>query len=379
MTNQKKLIEIAQVFLKLGLFAFGGPAAHIAMMEEEIVRKRKWMDHSHFLDLMGATNLIPGPNSTEMTMHCGYVRGGVAGLFVAGFCFIFPAVVLTLLLAYFYVQYGQIPEVEPFIEGIKPAVLAIILGAVFKLGKKALKNWQLGGIGALVIMASYLGVNEVTALLSAGLFGGLFFYGMNQAKSNTHRSILPFLPLSISVPMVSKTLVTSSNIFWIFLKVGAVLYGSGYVLFAYLKCELVEPGYMQMNELIDAIAVGQFTPGPVLSTATFIGYQLGGFGGAIAATLGIFLPSFLFVWMLNPLVAQLRKSTFLGFFLDSVNVAAVAIMVFVLAEMTLKTVDNWQNGVVAILGLLCVFGPKKISSVWIVLGGSILGFFLSLF
>jgi chromate transporter len=379
MTNQQKLIEIAQVFLKLGLFAFGGPAAHIAMMEEEIVRKRKWMDHSHFLDLMGATNLIPGPNSTEMTMHCGYVRGGVAGLFVAGFCFIFPAVVLTLLLAYFYVQFGQIPEVEPFIEGIKPAVLAIILGAVFKLGKKALKNWQLGGIGALVIIASYLGVNEVTALLSAGLFGGLFFYGMNQAKSNTHRSILPFLPLSISVPIVSKTLMSSSNIFWIFLKVGAVLYGSGYVLFAYLKGELVEPGYMQMNELIDAIAVGQFTPGPVLSTATFIGYQLGGFGGAIAATLGIFLPSFLFVWMLNPLVARLRKSTFLGFFLDSVNVAAVAIMVFVLAEMTLETVANWQNGVVAILGLLCVFGPKKISSVWIVLGGSILGFFLSLF
>lgn len=379
MTNQKKLIEIAQVFLKLGLFAFGGPAAHIAMMEEEIVRKRKWMNHSHFLDLMGATNLIPGPNSTEMTMHCGYVRGGVAGLFVAGFCFIFPAVVLTLLLAYFYVQFGQIPEVEPFIEGIKPAVLAVILGAVFKLGKKALKNWQLGGIGLLVIMASYLGINEVTALLSAGLFGGLLFYGMNQAKSNTHHSFLPFLPLSISVPMVSKTLVTSSNIFWIFLKVGAVLYGSGYVLFAYLKGELVEPGYMQMNELIDAIAVGQFTPGPVLSTATFIGYQLGGFGGAIAATLGIFLPSFLFVWMLNPLVARLRKSTFLGFFLDSVNVAAVAIMVFVLAEMTLETVDNWQNGVVAILGLLCVFGPKKISSIWIVLGGSILGFFLSLF
>lgn len=379
MTNQKKLIEIAQVFLKLGLFAFGGPAAHIAMMEEEIVRKRKWMNHSHFLDLMGATNLIPGPNSTEMTMHCGYVRGGVAGLFVAGFCFIFPAVVLTLLLAYFYVQFGQIPEVEPFIEGIKPAVLAVILGAVFKLGKKALKNWQLGGIGVFVIMASYLGVNEVTALLSAGLFGGLLFYGMNQTKSNTHRSILPFLPLSISVPMVSKTLVTSSNIFWIFLKVGAVLYGSGYVLFAYLKGELVEPGYMQMNELIDAIAVGQFTPGPVLSTATFIGYQLGGFGGAIAATLGIFLPSFLFVWMLNPLVARLRKSTFLGFFLDSVNVAAVAIMVFVLAEMTLETVDNWQNGVVAILGLLCVFGPKKISSIWIVLGGSILGYFLSLF
>ena len=380
MENNKKqnLIEIAQVFLKLGLFAFGGPAAHIAMMEEEIVRKRKWMDHSHFLDLMGATNLIPGPNSTEMTMHCGYVRGGVLGLFIAGVCFIFPAVILTGFLAYLYVEFGQIPSVEPFIAGIKPAILAVILGAVFKLGKKALKNWQLGVLAVLVILVSFLGVNEVTALLSAGLLGGLFFYGINEPSETNNKRIFQVIGIPLISPLIAKTVLSTSKIFWIFLKVGSVLYGSGYVLFAYLKGELVEPGYLHMNELIDAIAVGQFTPGPVLSTATFIGYQLGGFGGAIAATLGIFLPSFLFVWMLNPLITRLRKNKFLGYFLDSVNVSAVAIMVVVLLEMTYETIINWQTAVIALLGLFFVFGQKKLSSIWIVIGGSALGYVLSL-
>ena len=376
--KRNNLKEIAQVFFKLGLFAFGGPAAHIAMMEEEIVRKRKWMDHSHFLDLMGATNLIPGPNSTEMTMHCGYVRGGVLGLFIAGVCFIFPAVILTGFLAYLYVEFGQIPSVEPFIAGIKPAILAVILGAVFKLGKKALKNWQLGVLAVLVILVSFLGVNEVTALLSAGLLGGLFFYGINEPSETNNKRIFQVIGIPLISPLIAKTVLSTSKIFWIFLKVGSVLYGSGYVLFAYLKGELVEPGYLHMNELIDAIAVGQFTPGPVLSTATFIGYQLGGFGGAIAATLGIFLPSFLLVWMLNPLITRLRKNKFLGYFLDSVNVAAVAIMVVVLLELTYETIINWQTAVIALLGLFFVFGQKKLSSIWIVIGGSALGYVLSL-
>ncbi|MEN8839026.1 MAG: chromate efflux transporter [Flavobacteriales bacterium] len=375
--KRNNLLEIAQVFFKLGLFAFGGPAAHIAMMEEEIVRKRKWMDHQHFLDLMGATNLIPGPNSTEMTMHCGYVRGGVKGLFIAGFCFIFPAVILTGFLAFLYVEFGQVPQIEPFISGIKPAILAVILGAVFKLGKKALKNWQLAILAGLVILVSFLGVNEVTALLSAGLLGGLFFYSINELKGSDSKRILPVIGIPILSPIIAKTVLSTSKIFWTFLKVGSVLYGSGYVLFAYLKGELVEPGYLQMNELIDAIAVGQFTPGPVLSTATFIGYQLGGFGGAIAATLGIFLPSFLFVWMLNPLITKLRKNKFLSYFLDSVNVAAVAIMVVVLLEMSYETIINWQSAIIACLGIFFVFGPKKLSAIWIVIGGSALGYFLS--
>ncbi len=378
-SSKNNLLEIAQVFFKLGLIAFGGPAAHIAMMEEEIVRKRKWMDHAHFLDLMGATNLIPGPNSTEMTMHCGYTRGGVPGLFIAGACFIFPAVVLTGFLAFLYVEYGQIPAVEPFIAGIKPAILAVILGAVVKLGKKALKSWELAILGVLVIAASFLGVNEVIALLSAGVLGGLFFYLKSNAESGgTIKKAFPLLFVSGSVPIIAKTVLSSTKIFWIFLKVGAVLYGSGYVLFAYLEGELIETGYMQMSELLDAIAVGQFTPGPVLSTATFVGYQLGGFGGAIAATLGIFLPSFFFVWMLNPLVKKMRSSKFLGFFLDSVNVAAVAIMVAVLFRMTVETVVDWQTAVIAAFGLFFVFGPKKLSALWIVIGGSVLGYLLSL-
>ena len=377
-SSKNNLLEIAQVFFKLGLIAFGGPAAHIAMMEEEIVRKRKWMDHAHFLDLMGATNLIPGPNSTEMTMHCGYHRGGVIGLFIAGACFIFPAVVLTGLLAFLYVEYGEIPAVEPFIAGIKPAILAVILGAVVKLGKKALKNWELAVLGAIVIAVSFLGVNEVIALLSAGVLGGLFFYLRSNMQSGSIKNTLPLLITSVSAPVVAKTVLSSTKIFWIFLKVGAVLYGSGYVLFAYLEGELIETGYMQMSELLDAIAVGQFTPGPVLSTATFIGYQLGGFGGAVGATLGIFLPSFIFVWMLNPLVKKMRSSKFLGFFLDSVNVAAVAIMVAVLFRMSIETVVDWQSAVIAAFGLFFVFGPKKLSALWIVIGGSILGFVLSL-
>lgn len=381
-TSKNNLIEIAQVFFKLGLIAFGGPAAHIAMMEDEIIRKRKWMNHTHFLDLMGATNLIPGPNSTEMTMHCGYHRGGILGLFVAGICFIFPAVVITLILAYFYVEYGEKPEIAPFIDGIKPAILAVILGAIFKLGKKALKSWELGILGALVIFVSgYLGYNEVIVLLSAGVLGAIYFYIRNNSMgdSSVKKSFLPLLSVNIITPVVAKAgAVSSLKIFLIFLKVGAVLYGSGYVLFAYLEGELVVPGYMQMNELIDAIAVGQFTPGPVLSTATFIGYQLGGFWGAIGATVGIFLPSFIFVLLLNPLVKKMRSSKFLGYFLDSVNISAVAIMVSVLFTMGMETIVSWQAGVILALSLFAVFGPKKLSSMWIVLGGSILGYLLSL-
>lgn len=387
MKKNKNIIEVAQVFFKLGLFAFGGPAAHVAMMEDEIVTKRKWMDRQHFLDLMGATNLIPGPNSTEMTMHCGYQRAGVLGLFVAGFCFIFPAVVTTCILAYLYVEYGTLPQVEQFVFGIKPAVLAIIAGAVLKLGKKALKSWELGVLGVFVIIASFSGVNEVIALLVAGIIGAIIFYTQEKTTGKSYKTFLPLLSLNLTTAVVAKTAIPAMKVFWIFLKVGAVLYGSGYVLFAYLEDELVASGLMSMPELLDAIAVGQFTPGPVLSTATFIGYQLAGFGGAIAATVGIFLPSFLFVLMLNPLVHKMRKSKFLGYFLDSVNVAAVAIMVAVLFTMGKETIFpnvnsetlfSWQALVIAAISFFFVFGPKKLNSMWIVLGGGVLGYLLSL-
>jgi len=375
--NKGKLLEVAQVFFKMGCIAFGGPAAHIAMMEEEVVNKRKWMSRQHFLDLIGVTNLIPGPNSTEMTMHCGHERAGIPGLFVAGFSFIFPAVVITGFLAWLYVNYGSLPNVEPFVYGIKPAVLAIIAGAVLKLGKKALKGWELGFLGVLVIAASLLGFNEVTVLLIAGVLGTIYFTSKSKLMDSP-KSIVPLVLLQISSTAVLK--ITSVKVFWTFLKVGSVLYGSGYVLFAYLDAELVTAGWMTQQELMDAIAVGQFTPGPVLSTATFIGYQLTGFWGAVAASLGIFLPSFLFVLMLNPLIPKMRKSKVLGHFLNSVNVAAVAVMVGVLFEMSrVILINDWRAIVIAVISIGVTFGLKKSNAMWTVLGGSILGYLLLLF
>ena len=377
MKNKGKLLEVAQVFFKMGCIAFGGPAAHIAMMEEEVVNKRKWMSRQHFLDLIGVTNLIPGPNSTEMTMHCGHERAGIPGLFVAGFSFIFPAVVITGFLAWLYVNYGSLPNVEPFVYGIKPAVLAIIAGAVLKLGKKALKGWELGFLGVLVIAASLLGFNEVTVLLIAGVLGTIYFTSKSKLMDSP-KSIVPLVLLQISSTAVLK--ITSVKVFWTFLKVGSVLYGSGYVLFAYLDAELVTAGWMTQQELMDAIAVGQFTPGPVLSTATFIGYQLTGFWGAVAASLGIFLPSFLFVLMLNPLIPKMRKSKVLGHFLNSVNVAAVAVMVGVLFEMSrVILINDWRAIIIAVISVGVTFGLKKSNAMWTVLGGSLLGYLLLLF
>jgi len=359
-----ELREIAKLFFKLGTIAFGGPAAHVAMMEDEVVKKRKWMTQEHFLDLMGATNLIPGPNSTEMTMHCGHERGGWKGLFVAGSCFIFPAVVITMVFAWAYEKYGQLPSVEPFIYGIKPAVIAIILSAVFRLGKKALKTKELAVFGILTLIATLLGVHEIVALFACGLLG-ILWYLITAKKTAT----LSFIPIFLLQTSTLKILLT-------FLKVGAILYGSGYVLFAFLDAELVNTGILSRPELMDAIAVGQFTPGPVLSTSTFIGWQLGGFWGAIAATVGIFLPSFLFVLLLNPLIPKMRQSKIISAFLDAVNIAAVAVIVAVCIEMGKESLTDWRTILIAVLSLIVVFGFKKLNSAFIVLGGAILGFLL---
>ena len=371
-----KLKEVASVFFKMGLIAFGGPAAHIAMMEQEIVEKRKWLTPEHFLDLIGATNLIPGPNSTEMTMHCGHERAGFAGLVVAGMAFIFPAVVITGVLAWLYVTYGTLPQVEQFTYGIKPAVVAIIAAAVYKLGKKALKSVELGILGALTITVGFLGVNEVNALLGAGILGAIYFYFKTKTidlKANK-KALTPLLILKTSA--LAATQMSALKVFWIFLKVGAILYGSGYVLFAFLDGELVATGLLTRQELMDAIAVGQFTPGPVLSTATFIGYQLFGFWGAIAATVGIFLPSFIFVLILNPIIPKLRKSRFLSAFLDAVNIAAVAIMLKVLVEMGMESVTDWKSAVILLLSFVFTFALKKSNAMVTVLMGSIAGWLL---
>ncbi|WP_230679842.1 chromate efflux transporter [Pontibacter sp. 172403-2] len=374
MDRRARLKELTLLFLKLGTIAFGGPAAHIAMMEDEVVKKRKWMERQHFLDLIGATNLIPGPNSTEMTMHIGHERAGFVGLLVAGASFILPAVLITAVFAWLYQQYGQLPQVEPFIYGIKPAVIAIIVAAVYSLGQKAVKNLQLLLLGLLTLAAALVGVNEIAALLGAG-FAGLLLYAIKNQRV-TLKSIAPTLLLQ---PLYADTLpISLVSIFFTFLKIGAILYGSGYVLFAFLDAELVAKGFMERRQLIDAIAVGQFTPGPVLSTATFVGWQLDGWQGAGAATAGIFLPSFFFVLVLNPIIPRLRKSKLFSAFLDAVNVASVAVIVAVVIEMGKSTLTDWRTIVIVVASLVVVFWLKKLNSAFIVIGGALLGYLLSL-
>jgi len=372
MKESNKLIEVAQVFFKLGCFAFGGPAAHIAMMQEEAVHKRKWMTEQHFLDLMGATNLIPGPNSTEMTMHCGHERAGWKGLFVAGFCFIFPAVVITSVFAWLYQQYGELPNVKPLIYGIKPAVIAIIIMAGYKLGKKAIKNIELAVLGIGALAACLLGVNEIVVIFSFGIIGMLLFF----LKSNKNK-LNSFIPL-IFLQTLTPNYINSLKIFLSFLKVGAILYGSGYVLFAFLDTELVARGWLSRQTMIDAVAIGQITPGPVLSTATFIGWQMNGLSGALAATLGIFLPSFLFVWIMNPIIPKLSKSKVARAILDAVNVAAVALIAAVCIDMSKETLTDWRTVIIAVISFVLVYFVKKMNSAYIVIVGAVLGYLLYL-
>ncbi|WP_431166527.1 chromate efflux transporter [Tenacibaculum halocynthiae] len=370
-SQKKDLKEVATLFFKLGCIAFGGPAAHIAMMEDEVVTKRKWMTQEHFLDLVGATNLIPGPNSTEMTMHCGHERAGWKGLFVAGICFIFPAALITGVFAWLYQEYGQLPDVNPFIYGIKPAVISIILMAAYKLSKKAIKSKLLALLCILAIIACLFGVNEIIVLFGAAILGVLLFF--IKRNNNYLNSIIPLFIMQFS----TETKVSTLSVFLVFLKIGAILYGSGYVLFAFLDSELVANGWLTKQVLLDAIAVGQITPGPILTTATFIGWQMNGFLGALAATFGIFLPSFLLVLILNPLIPKMRKSKVIGNILDTVNVAAVALIIAVCLEMAKNTITDWRTTLIAIVSLLIVFLFKKLNSAFIVLGSSFLGYLLT--
>lgn len=373
MENKADLKDIAKLFLKLGVIGFGGPAAHIAMMQSEVVVKRKWLTEQHFLDLIGATNLIPGPNSTEMTMHIGHEKGGWKGLVVAGLCFILPAVFITGIFAWLYKNYGQLPEVTPFVYGIKPTIIAIIIGAVYPLARKSLKTIPLTIIGILVLVGSLLNFYEIYLMFGAGLFA--LFLALIKSK-NTLNNVFPLAFFQIT--NVSLLSATNTNLFWIFLKIGAILYGSGYVLFAFLDTELVATGLLSREQLIDAIAVGQFTPGPVFSSVTFIGYQINGFSGAVVATIGIFLPSFVFVALLNPMVKRMRNSTLFSAFLDAVNVASIAIILSVCIAMGKETITDWRTIVIAILSIALLFKYKKINSAFVVIGGSLLGYLLHL-
>ena len=370
-SEQTSLRELAGLFTRLGLTAFGGPAAHIAMMQKEVVDKRGWMDHQHFLDLIGATNLIPGPNSTEMAIHIGHERGGWKGLLVAGCCFILPAVLITGVIAWLYQRYGQLPRVRPFIYGIKPAIIAIILAAVFPLAKKALKSVELWVLGVLALAASLLGFNEIVVMFGAGLL--MLLAWMLRRPGGVLRSVLPMVLLDM--PLFSAANV---RIFFVFLKIGAILYGSGYVLFAFLDSELVAKGLLTRPQLVDAIAVGQFTPGPVFSSVTFIGWQMNGLYGAVMATIAVFLPSFVFVALLNPLVPRMRRSKGFSAFLDGVNAASVAIIVAVCVVFARETVTDWRTVLIALLSLIVVFGFPKVNSALVVAGASLVGWLLQL-
>ncbi|HKZ68389.1 MAG TPA: chromate efflux transporter [Chitinophagaceae bacterium] len=377
MTGQKNSVsELAKLFTKLGLIAFGGPAAHIAMMQDEVVNKRKWMSEQHFLDLVGATNLIPGPNSTEMAIHIGQERAGWKGLIVAGLCFILPAVFITGVFAWLYKRYGQLPQIQAFLYGIKPAIIAIILAAVYPLAKKSLKTVELGMIGSTALILSLFGFSEIYIMVSAGLFALILAASRSKKTNATINGISAFSLLQI--PGTTMFSASTLHLFFIFLKIGAVLYGSGYVLFAFLDTELVAKGILTRQQLIDAIAVGQFTPGPVFSAVTFIGYQVNNWPGAVAATIGVFLPSFLFVALLNPIVKKMRNSKLFSAFLDAVNIAAVAMIVAVCYKMGKETITDWRTILIAMLSITLTFGFRKINSALIVFGGSLLGYLLTL-
>jgi chromate transporter len=340
-----------------------------------VVKKRKWLTEQEFLDLLGATNLIPGPNSTEMAIHIGQEKGGWRGLIIAGACFIFPAVLIVGFLAWLYKDYGQLPQVQPFIYGIKPAIIAVILGAVFPLAKKSIKSVELAILGILVLVLSLLNINEIYLMFGAGLLAMLLARIRNRQKIKFN-GIVPLALLPPTVPVLLS--VSNVNLFLIFLKIGAILYGSGYVLFAFLDTELVTTGFMSRQQLIDAIAVGQFTPGPVFTSVTFIGYQINGFWGAVVSTVGIFLPSFVFVALLNPVVKKMRKSTLFSLFLDAVNVASVAIIAAICLIMGKETITDMRTVVIAVLSMAVVFRYRKVNSAFIVIGGCLAGYLLSL-
>jgi chromate transporter len=388
MNSMGRLGELARLFLKLGCVAFGGPAAHIAMYEDEIVRRRRWMSGEHFLDLVGATNLIPGPNSTEMTMHIGYERAGWSGLVVAGVSFILPAALITGVLAWLYVQYGTLPAAVPFLVGIKPAVIAIILGAVWRLGRTAVKSGRVLAVGVAVFIAVVAGLNEVVALLVGGVLGMMWLRLGARVEDKTRVLAVPLGALSLKMAGLGTMgagigAVLASVPLWklglFFLKVGAILYGSGYVLIAFLHGDLVAGyGWLTDQQLLDAVAIGQFTPGPVLSTATFIGYVIAGVPGAVVATVAIFLPSFFFVLMLNPLIPRLRSWPWTAAFLDSINVSALALMVAVTLELGIVVLTSWPAWVIAAVAAVLTlrFG---VNAAWIVTGAAAAGWVLSLF
>jgi chromate transporter len=383
-TKSASLKELAFLFLKLGSTAFGGPAAHIALMEDEVVRRRGWLSHEQFLDLLGATNLIPGPNSTEMAIHIGRLRAGWVGLIVAGTCFILPAALIVTASAWVYVQFGSLPQVAGLLYGVKPVIIAVIVQALWGLTRTAVKTPFLAIVTLIALVAGLLGCDEILILFGAGgiaLLRRTCFLPGNASPLLLSSYLAPML--SVSAPTITTSVGTSIvttcglwPLFLIFLKIGSVLYGSGYVLLAFLRADLVERWqWLTETQLLDAVAIGQFTPGPVFTTATFIGYLLAGIWGAIVATVGIFLPAFFFVAVSSPLIPLLRQSSLAGAFLDGVNVASLALMVVVTWQLgRVAFIDFTTLGLAAVSTIFLFF--FRMNSAWLVLGGALVGLLL---
>lgn len=366
--ERNELEELARLFLKLGTVAFGGPAAHIAMMRGEVVERRRWMGEQEFLDLVGATNLIPGPNSTELAIHIGRMRAGWRGLIVAGACFILPAMFIVLALAALYVRYGQTPQAESLLYGITPVIVAIVAHALWGFLHTAIKGWTLGVLGAAALGLYLLTpVGEIPLLLGGALIA------LGAARSRGSNRTLSFLPLGfLQAAVLGLSAAAPAGIFLTFLKIGSVLFGSGYVLLAFLRSDFVGTGLLTDQQLLDAVAIGQFTPGPVFTTATFIGYLLAGVPGAVAATLGIFLPAFIFVAITGPIIPRLRRSPITASLLDGVNVVSLALMAAVTLQLGRAGIMDPFTAAIALISLVLLF-RAKISSAWLVVAGGVLG------
>ena len=375
------LRELALLFLKLGTVAFGGPAAHVAMMEDEVVRRRGWLTRAAFLDYVGATALIPGPNSTELAIHIGLARAGWPGLLVAGACFILPAALIVGALASAYVRYGALPQAAGLLAGVAPVVIAVVLQALWGLGRTAVKSARLAVLAVAATMAAALGVHELLVLAGAA---AVMAAGRLRGARGAAPALVPALLSQVAPPATTVVAGASGPIgaigLWpllgVFAKVGSVLFGSGYVLLAFLRADLVERlGWLTERQLLDAIAVGQVTPGPVFTTATFVGYVLAGPAGAVVATVGIFLPAFVFVALSGPLVPRLRRSPLAGAVLDGVNVASLALMAVVTAQLARSALTGPATVALAVASAVLLL-RWRVNSAWLVLGGALAGVLL---
>lgn len=374
MPKRAYLREVAFLFLRIGATAFGSPAAYIAIMQRETVRRRHWLDDQGFLDLVGATNLIPGPNATEMAMYLGLVRAGWLGYVVSGLLFIVPGMVATLVLAWVYVTYSSLPQLSWVLYGIKPVVIAIVIQALWDLGRKGVKGVITAAVGAAVIALYFVGFNEI-ALLFAGAAAVLVIHFWRRLFREGFSALSLSPLLGAPLPLIPGNVVPfgQTTLFLSFLKIGAVIYGSGYVLFAFFNSEFVERlGWLSQQQLLDAIAVGQITPGPIASSATFVGYVMGGWTSALLATAAFFLPSFFLVALISRFVPLLRKKWWSGAFLDGVNVAALGLMVGVTWQLGRTAVVDWFTIALTVVALVLVF-RFKVNSAWLILSGGLLG------